>query len=178
MLKKDGSIANTGTFEALRDSDNYINSLAASYTNKVKDSQDDHESLGTKCVKDLSEVPNGSVSEKLQLEREISADALNDEQTENRGKMTSSLPYYVKSLMSISFLVYCSLILFQTVCRIVQPLWLRFWTTANARNPNENPGKWVGVYVMFSVLNLGGLINQISWVTDCISLFQNLNIAG
>lgn len=161
MLTGGGSIASTGTFEALRDSDNYISSLAASYTDKIKDGKEDHDSLGTKVVKTDPEVPNGGVSEKYQLEREVSAAATNDERIDGRGKMTSSLPYYVKSLMSISFLIYCSLILFQTACRIVQPLWLRFWTTANARNPNENPGKWVGVYVMFSVLNLGGLITQI-----------------
>lgn len=161
VLKEDGSIASAGTFETLRDSDNYISSLAASYTNKIKDAQDDHDRSKTKLVENAIEVPNGGLSEKLQLEREVSAAASNDEHREGRGQMTSSLPYYVKSLMSISFLIYCSLILFQTACRIVQPLWLRFWTTANARNPNENPGKWVGVYVMFSVLNLGGLINQI-----------------
>lgn len=172
VLTEDGSIASTGTFEALRDSDNYVSSLAASYTNKTKDSQGDCDSLGTKVMNDASEVPNEALPEKLELEREASAATPNDEHTEGRGKMTSSLPYYVKSLMSISFLIYCSLILFQTACRVIQPLWLRFWTAANARNPNEDPGKWVGVYVIFSVLNLGGLITQFWWVTYCIYAFH------
>lgn len=172
VLTKNGTIASAGSFEVLRDSDNYISSLAASYNNKIKDAQDFHGDPATNVAEDSSRVHHGNVSEKYQLGRSVSAAASNDEHAEGRGKMTSSLPYYVKSLMSISFLVYCLLILFQTACRVIQPLWLRFWTAANARNPNENPGKWVGVYVMFSALNLGGLITQFWYVTRCISYWK------
>ena len=169
VLTEDGTIASTGTFEALKDSDKYIRSLAPSYNNKNQGAQDSNEKAGTEVAEYASGIHYGDVPQKYPLEKSVSAAAPNDDRSEGRGKMTSSLPYYVKSLMSISFLFYCLLILFQTACRVIQPLWLRFWTDANARNPNENPGKWVGVYVMFSVLNLGGLITQFWCVVHCIS---------
>lgn len=37
-----------------------------------------------------------------------------------RGNMNSSLPYYLKSLMSKSFIVFCLLMVFQTGFRVIQ----------------------------------------------------------
>lgn len=175
MLKEDGTVASTGPFAALRYSNDYIRSLEGSYNTRIEDPQAIiDENMRQKSVEDASELqPDEAAheSEKAEYDSKIYAAAplKNDKNAGERGKMTSSLPYYIKSLMSISFLLYCSLILLQTACRVVQPLWLRFWTAANARNTNENPGKWVSIYIMFSLLNLGGVVVQYWYVTRSLT---------
>jgi hypothetical protein len=163
VLTEHGTVASAGSFEALRYSDKYISSLETSHI-QVKAVKHSNKFSETSVAADSSEQRNEDIFEKHQLDRKVSIVVSTHEHTEGRGKMTSSLPYYVKSLASFSFAFYCLTFLLQTACHVIQPLWLSFWTAANARNPTENPGKWVGVYVMFSALNLGGLSMEYLYV--------------
>ncbi|KAK9786665.1 hypothetical protein SCARD494_11156 [Seiridium cardinale] len=157
VLNGEGHIESCGSFEDLKDSDDYIKSLESSY-NQDDDSEDDTESSETASKK----LPVTPPNEAIQPNRGEKEAVTEPNRVKGRGNLNSSLPYYIKSLMSISFFIFCLLMGFQTACRIIQPLWLSFWTSSNARNSNEDPGKWIGIYVLFSVLNLGGMIVQFS----------------
>ncbi|KAI1849072.1 hypothetical protein JX266_005033 [Neoarthrinium moseri] len=154
----------TGTFTSLRDQDEYIRDLQESYKSSDRD-KDESEDIQSSTIA-ISVLANPSEkkdnSEKGHLQSKELMGTADDKKVKTRGGMNSSLPYYVKSLMSNSFLIFCSLIIFQVACRVLQPLWLNYWTAANASNPNEDPGKWVGIYVLLSVMNLAGMIVQFS----------------
>ncbi|ETS81802.1 hypothetical protein PFICI_06804 [Pestalotiopsis fici W106-1] len=159
VLSEGGTLENYGTFETLRESDDYIRSLQ--FRNSSDEESEDENDIPTKAesLEETKEVPDLETHEKLQLmpsNKEASATA----EEKQRGKVNSSLPYYLRSLMSTTFIVFCSLIVFQTACRIIQPLWLNFWTAANARNPREDPAKWIGIYVLLCVLNIAGMMTQ------------------
>ncbi|KAK3380879.1 P-loop containing nucleoside triphosphate hydrolase protein [Podospora didyma] len=64
-------------------------------------------------------------------------------------KQVTSLRYYVNSMGRGAIWGYFALVLLQVGCSTAQPLWLRFWVATNQQNPNEDVGKWVGVYLLF-----------------------------
>ncbi|KAI0126691.1 P-loop containing nucleoside triphosphate hydrolase protein [Xylariales sp. AK1849] len=163
IVLKDGHIASVGSFESLKDLDDYVKSLQASYSHNGEVEEENDGRLNTES----SDTPPESsqdirLSDKAEVEPKSSSSPVRQKPAKGRGNRNSSLSYYLKSLMSMSFLIFCSTMVLQTAFRILQPLWLKFWTAANASNPNEDPGKWVGVYVLFSVLNLAGMTLQFS----------------
>ncbi|KAF3013497.1 hypothetical protein E8E14_005834 [Neopestalotiopsis sp. 37M] len=161
VLSENGTLANCGSFEALRESDDYIRSLQYRYSS---DEESDSEKVSLAKAESHQEsktvFDTGSQEKTESNSGNKEATASIKDEEKQRGKVNSSLPYYLRSLMSTTFIIFCSLIVFQTACRIIQPLWLNFWTAANARNPKEDPSKWIGIYVLLCVLNIAGMMIQ------------------
>ncbi|KAH6657100.1 P-loop containing nucleoside triphosphate hydrolase protein [Truncatella angustata] len=160
VLNVEGCRANCGSFSDLRGSDEYIRSLEPSYKqNDVGDAeQDDASASDSLDMKPRSPVENSNQEESLSKPASIT----HKKKEKSRGNLNSSLPYYIKSLWNATFTIFVALMIIQTGFQVIQPLWLNFWTAANAKNAREDPGKWVGIYVLFSVLNVGGMIAQFS----------------
>ncbi|KAK6210738.1 hypothetical protein LQW54_005943 [Pestalotiopsis sp. IQ-011] len=161
VLGENGTLTGDGSFESLKDSNDYIRGLQFRKSSDEESEGDEIDSQTPEAVHKSEESTGQSIHDKIKVESRGKTSPA-DAEEKQRGKVNSSLPYYLRSLMSTSFIIFCFLIVFQTACRTIQPLWLNFWTAANARNPTEDPAKWIGVYILFCVLNLGGIVTQFS----------------
>ncbi|KAH8682522.1 P-loop containing nucleoside triphosphate hydrolase protein [Xylariales sp. PMI_506] len=163
VLGGDGGIANIGSFDSLRDTD-YIIGLEASFhqQNRSKESSDADVSETPEEPATPKQSDHPTALEKTELSKPSTIDPVKAKPPKGRGNMNSSLPYYLKSLFGVAYVIFMTLMVTQVGLWVIQPLWLNFWTSANEGNPNEDPSKWVGIYVLFSVLTLVFMISEFS----------------
>ncbi|CAK7197974.1 hypothetical protein SEUCBS139899_000628 [Sporothrix eucalyptigena] len=73
----------------------------------------------------------------------------------SRGKRNADAMFsYLKSLGGKAFILYAFFTLCNIGFRTAQPLWLNIWTAANEKDPDGRVGYYVGIYVLFGVLNV------------------------
>jgi hypothetical protein len=125
VLEAGGRIASNGTLESLRETDEYIISLEASYSQKRHDSlQRDDESSTDSLETSSKEIEKTSSSVKIDLKGKGPTDPTNKSPSKTRGISNSSLKYYVKGLASLSLLVFFSMMVLQIAFRVIQrELW-------------------------------------------------------
>ncbi|KAM7193332.1 ABC transporter [Rhypophila sp. PSN 637] len=66
----------------------------------------------------------------------------------------SNFWYYVSSMGKGPIWGFATLVLLRVACNTAQPVWLKFWVSTNQQNPEEDIGKWVGVYMLLSLLTV------------------------
>lgn len=79
----------------------------------------------------------------------------------------SAMPGYAVLIFFTSFAVF-------SFCSYFPSIWLKWWAEANAKHPNENLGKWLGVYVSLGVGAVGALSLAIKQVF--INMISNSGI--
>ncbi|KAJ0300193.1 hypothetical protein COL516b_008544 [Colletotrichum fioriniae] len=139
-LGSDGTILETGLYEDLSKTGGYVSTL------KVTQKSGKEES-------DSAEAESGAQSANKKDKAAAIPKPDDSSKTKTRGAAnTSSLLYYIKSMGITSFGLFVAMVIFQTICRIMQRLWVKFWVTANERGGQESLGMWVGVYILWGVL--------------------------
>ncbi|OHE94372.1 ABC transporter [Colletotrichum orchidophilum] len=138
-LGSDGTISETGLYKDLCKTGGYVSTL--------KVTQQSDESVSVTEAEETQEI----VDKKAKAVAVLKPDDL--PKTKSRGAAnTSSLLYYIKSMGITSFGLFISMVIFQTICRIMQRLWVKFWVAANEDGGQENLGMWVGVYILWGIL--------------------------
>ncbi|KAK1704894.1 P-loop containing nucleoside triphosphate hydrolase protein [Colletotrichum acutatum] len=140
-LGSDGTISEAGLYEDLCKTGGYVSTLKVTQKSEHEDGDSAEagvggEENGNKKGK-AAAVPKPDDSSK----------------TKARGAAnTSSLLYYIKSMGTTPFGLFVAMVIFQTICRIMPRLWVKFWVAANEKGGQENVGMWVGVYILWGVL--------------------------
>ncbi|KXH37008.1 ABC transporter [Colletotrichum simmondsii] len=140
-LGSDGTISETGLYKDLCQTGGYVSTLKVTQ-------KSDHEQ---------SDSVGAEVGAEENTNKKDKAAAVpkpdDSSKTKTRGAAnTSSLLYYIKSMGLTPFGLFVVMVVFQTICRIMQRLWVKFWVAANERGGQENLGMWVGVYLLWGVL--------------------------
>ncbi|KZL85583.1 abc transporter [Colletotrichum incanum] len=138
-LGSDGTISERGSYEELSKSGGYVSTLQVSQQ-------------GSHGEDKPSEEPpkeNGK-----QKDKTASSAAPDTTKTPNARSAanTSSLLYYIKSMGISSFALFFAMVLFQTSCRTIQRLWVKFWVAANESGGQENWGMWAGFWFFIVVV--------------------------
>ncbi|KXH56884.1 ABC transporter [Colletotrichum salicis] len=136
----DGTISETGLYEDLCKTGGYVSTLKVTQKN---DHQDDDTAEVEETQKSADKKDKAATIQKP----DDSAKA------KTRGAAnTSSLLYYIKSMGITPFGLFVAMVIFQTICRIMQRLWVKFWVAANENGGQENLEMWEGVYILWGVL--------------------------
>ncbi|KAK1475983.1 ABC transporter [Colletotrichum tamarilloi] len=140
-LNSDGIIPEMGLYEDLYKTGGYVSTL------KVTQKSDHENSDSEEAEAEIQEHANKK--DKAAAVRKPD-DSLN---IKTRGAAnTSSLLYYIKSMGITPFGLFVVMVVFQTICRIMQRLWVKFWVAANEKGGQDNLGLWVGVYILWGTL--------------------------
>ncbi|GKT41589.1 ABC transporter gloK [Colletotrichum spaethianum] len=149
-LGSDGRISEMGSYEELSKSGGYVSTLRVSQQSNREEEEPAKEPL----------KKNGK-----QKDKHASPAAPDASKTPNtRGAAnTSSLWYYIRSMGTSSFALFFAMVLFQTSCRTMQRLWVKFWVAANESGGQENLGMWAGLYILWGVLTEIALAMETFW---------------
>lgn len=119
VLGENGTITGSGSFESLKNSNDYIRGLQFRHSAGEESEGDEIDSQTPEAIQKSEESTGQSVQDKIKVETKGKTSPA-DAEIKQRGKVNSSLPYYLRSLMSTTFIIFCFLIVFQTACRIIQ----------------------------------------------------------
>lgn len=119
VLGENGTITGDGSFESLKDSNDYIRGLQFRHSSDEESGGDEVDSQAPEVIQKSEESAGQSIQDKIKVESKSKTSPA-DAEEKQRGKVNSSLPYYLRSLMSTTFIIFCFLIVFQTACRIIQ----------------------------------------------------------
>ncbi|KAK1672356.1 P-loop containing nucleoside triphosphate hydrolase protein [Colletotrichum godetiae] len=139
-LGGDGTLSETGLYKDLCKTGGYVSTLKITHKN-------DHQDNDTAEVEETQR----SADKKDKAATIQKPDDLVKAKTRGAAN-TSSLLYYIKSMGITPFGLFFAMAIFQTICRIMQRLWVKFWVAANEDGGQENLGMWVGVYILWGVL--------------------------
>ncbi|KAK1636315.1 ABC transporter [Colletotrichum phormii] len=134
------TISETGLYEDLCETGGYVSTLKVTQKN-------DHQDGDTAEVEEIQKSADKKDKAAAIQKPDDSAKA------KTRGATnTSSLLYYIKSMGITPFGLFVAMVIFQTICRIMQRLWVKFWVAADEDGGQENLDMWVGVYILWGVL--------------------------
>ncbi|KAK1450743.1 ABC transporter [Colletotrichum cuscutae] len=140
-LNSDGIISEMGLYEDLYKTGGYVSTLKVTQ-------QSDHENSDSEEA-EAETQEHANKKDKAAAVRKPD-DSLN---IKTRGAAnTSSLLYYIKSMGITPFGLFVVMVVFQTICRIMQRLWVKFWVAANEKGGQDNLGLWVGIYILWGTL--------------------------
>ncbi|KAI3557746.1 ABC transporter [Colletotrichum abscissum] len=140
-LSSDGIISEMGLYEDLYKTGGYVSTLKV--TQKSDHENSDSEEAETEIQEHANKKDKAAAVRKPD-------DSLN---IKTRGAAnTSSLLYYIKSMGITPFGLFVVMVVFQTICRIMQRLWVKFWVAANEKGGQDNLGLWVGVYFLVIIV--------------------------
>ncbi|TQB72810.1 hypothetical protein MPDQ_006453 [Monascus purpureus] len=140
VLGSDGRIESQGSYQSLRSSDGYVQSLSI---------EEDTAGTSEDGIEKTDAIP--STQDDISREAEID---LKERQTGDR----SVYVYYLQAAgkaNSLFFLVYVAIVAF---CYNFPNLWVQWWSDANEKNSNANLGLYLGVYVALAVAAIVFLI--------------------
>ncbi|KXH42483.1 ABC transporter [Colletotrichum nymphaeae SA-01] len=140
-LGSDGTISETGLYEDLCKTGGYISTLKVTQ----KSGQEERDSVEAEV----------EAEENINKKDKAAAVPKPDDSSKSKTRgaaNTSSLFYYIKSMGLTPFGLFVVMVIFQTICRIMQRLWVKFWVAANEGGGQENLAMWVGVYLLWGVL--------------------------
>lgn len=121
-MLRDGQIANIGSFTSLKDSDEFIAAHSIAPTGDSKNTaMDIDEGLEKESIETTSGVSVAVVESHPEKKAQDHSDApAAGKKKGGRGKMNSSLAYYLKSLFSFTFALCLAFLLLQTACGVIQ----------------------------------------------------------
>ncbi|KAM7217288.1 multidrug resistance-associated protein 1-like protein 5, partial [Rhypophila decipiens] len=158
VLGPEGRIIAQGDYESLIVGCEYVRNLQVLTQKHPEDSDfvaGQRETRDDEVV--LAEKDNDGGSDKM-LARVSSKNQ--PDQTEEEAvskpkpRAGSNFWYYVSSMGKGPIWGFATLVLLRVACNTAQPVWLKFWVSTNQRNPEEDIGKWVGVYMLLSLLTV------------------------
>ena len=157
-LGGDGRILEQGSFESLKEkSDGYVNSLNVKKTETAEQpsSTDKKEGSGPNNSEGIAKAPKSAV--------EASS------QRKPRPLDLSIYTYYFRSIGWPYALLFLFLQILGAFFSAFPVLWLKWWTEANAKNP-ENPSKIWSLYIgIYAVLQVAGLASSGATTWFCFS---------
>ncbi|KAL4935954.1 hypothetical protein BDV06DRAFT_205947 [Aspergillus oleicola] len=142
VVLEGGSISATGTLDALRRHNSYIQSLKAkSVSASTTGDKPNETSVESSMPSDPME-PTGRV------------DLLDDTDSTDSTRQNGDLSVYryyasVSGRTTAAFSVIMTLL--WCFCREFSTIWVDWWTEANAKHSNSNIGMYLGVYIFFGV---------------------------
>ncbi|KAF2842938.1 hypothetical protein M501DRAFT_1005649 [Patellaria atrata CBS 101060] len=153
VLTSDGHIAEQGTFEELAKLGGYISSFDLQASKGRDDSfLDDMEKSNSSIT--LNEV-------KPEIAKLVETDESTKAESNRRTGDVSIYIYYVGSIGWFPTFIFVFAITSFVFCFSFPNIWLKWWATANAEDPNERLGYYLGIYGL-----LGGLA-ILSLVVSC-----------
>ncbi|KAL8973607.1 MAG: hypothetical protein Q9197_002152 [Variospora fuerteventurae] len=152
VLDDKGQIAEQGSFSELNIGSGHVSSLDLAQADwRVRDQ-------GTsKLDQLLQNAPQDSVPT-LAPTKEAVEDADSEFEANKRTGDLSIYAYYAKSVGWVSVITFMVAISAYVFCISFPQIWLGWWAAANAREPNERLGYWLGIYAL---LGLAGLLSLV-----------------
>ena len=144
-MNGDGKVAEQGTFLDLNAAGGYVASFGHNQAEWVFDDSDN--SRGKKP---------GHLIQKV----ESSAEKVEDRPKEADGDVRIYL-YYIGSIGRIPFALFFIAISIYAVFFSLPSIWVQWWSTANAIDPNGNLGYWLGIYGFLAAGALFSLIASV-----------------
>lgn len=152
VLDDKGQIAEQGSFSELNIGSGHVSSLdlaQADWRFREKGT--------SKLDQLLQNAPQDSVPT-LAPTKEAVEDADSEFEANKRTGDLSIYAYYAKSVGWVSVLTFMVAISAYVFCISFPQIWLGWWAAANAREPNERLGYWLGIYALLGVAGLLSLI--------------------
>lgn len=150
VLDEKGQIAEQGSFSELNLGGGHVSSLNLSQADwRIREQ-------GQSTLDKLMVTASQDHLPALPPTKEI----IEDEEFE-ANKRTGDLSiyaFYAKSVGWFSVVTFMVAISAYVFCISFPQIWLGWWATANAREPNENLGYWLGIYALLGVAGLISLI--------------------
>ncbi|KAJ4147637.1 hypothetical protein LMH87_002148 [Akanthomyces muscarius] len=150
VLSQEGTVAEQGTFSALRSNDNYVQSLGLTRRDRGNDSENDETSQGS-TLKLAERRP-----------QRTAADAKSRDATRTRGDRKVFVHYFG----SIGICWLAMLVLMGVVCGFFwnfPNVWLKLWSEDTARADSlHGISYWLGIYSAFAMLSLLAITAEVS----------------
>ncbi|KAK1985875.1 ABC transporter [Colletotrichum cereale] len=156
VLGSDGRVSERGSYEELSKSGGYVSTLQVSQQGGRGGGGGDEPAGGPPAKE------NGEQANKHASSAAVAPDAPKTPGARGAAN-TGALAYYVKSMGVSSFALFFAMVLFQTSCRTMQRLWVKYWVAANESGGRENPALWAGMYVGWGVLTEVAVAGEIFW---------------
>ncbi|KAL1890953.1 hypothetical protein Sste5346_007950 [Sporothrix stenoceras] len=157
VLDEGGRITERGSFDHLNSNEGFVSALG------LKKS-----AMDAAAISDALDVETELKEKEAVIERIASAKAMGRKppgaggppgaeppDSASRGKRNADAMFsYLKSLGGKAFALYAAFTICNIGFRTAQPLWLNIWTASNEEHPDSRVGYYVGIYVLFGVLNV------------------------
>ncbi|KAL8856229.1 MAG: hypothetical protein Q9178_007146 [Gyalolechia marmorata] len=152
VLNDKGQIAEQGSFDELNATGGYVSSLDLPPADWRMRSQPvtslDHLMSSTS----VDTIPS------LPPTKELVDDPDSEFEANKRTGDLSIYAYYARSVGWVSVITFIVAISAYVFCVSFPQIWLGWWATANAREPNQNLGYWLGIYALLGVAGLFSLV--------------------
>jgi len=140
-MSGDGRIVEQGSFEQLRSSGGYVQSLAARIKSEDTASSDEQR----------PDVSNGPAAFKSENEEEI-------EELNRQTRDFAVYTYYFGSIGWVTTAIFFAFVVLYGVASKMTEFLITFWTKAITTHGNEVNGSYIGLYAMLALLGLLGLV--------------------
>ncbi|KAJ5718166.1 ABC transporter integral membrane type 1 [Penicillium malachiteum] len=157
LVLNKGTIVDTGSLTSLQSRNAYIQDLKATGTKALSTKESD-EILDN--AQD-SELSHKTTEVNLENDELLDDESLTD--PTRQGGDFSIYNYYISASGRMSVIFFVVLVFLWAFCREFSTIWLDIWTAANAKSPNSELGKYVGIYVMLSLAGISFMVVG-SWV--------------
>ncbi|KAJ5714937.1 ABC transporter integral membrane type 1 [Penicillium malachiteum] len=146
FVLNNGTIVDSGSLTGLQSRNSYIQELKATGTMALLKKESD-ETLET--AQELShETKEVDVEDDEFLNDESSTDPT------RQGGDLSIYAYYISASGRTSVTFFIAMVVIWAFCREFSTIWLDIWTAANAKSPNSQLGKYIGIYIMLSLIGI------------------------
>ncbi|KAK0615109.1 P-loop containing nucleoside triphosphate hydrolase protein, partial [Bombardia bombarda] len=155
VLGDNGEIVEKGTFDELNSAEgSYVSGLGL-----TKSAAIGNDLLVDEDVDEAEKEKNEKfIFAKIEsVKNKETAGKKNDEDLEgpSRGKRNADALFaYIRSLGNLNFAMFCIFTVCNVGFRSAVPLWLNVWTSANEAHPNDRIAYYVGIFDLFSGLNV------------------------
>ncbi|KAJ6024382.1 ABC transporter integral membrane type 1 [Penicillium herquei] len=146
LVLNKGTIVDTGSLTSLQSRNAYIQDLKATGTTALLTKESDE---AIEAPQELSHKTTDVYSENDGL--------LNDESSTDptrQGGDLSIYAYYISASGRMSVTFFVGMVVLWAFCREFSTIWLNIWTAANAESPNSKLGKYIGIYIMLSLVGI------------------------
>ncbi|KAG9240417.1 ABC transporter-like protein [Calycina marina] len=163
VLNSEGRLAAQGKFQSLVSSNGYLQNLQQMHNV----TETGHDVTSTSIKERTLPVRENvtTVKESTEATKQIVASQQGEsdifQQKKKKKKKQDAafevLAYYITYMGKKSVVLFAAFIIFHIGCSTAQPIWLKYWTMANDENPNDNVGRWTGIYVLFALVTVMGI---------------------
>lgn len=149
MLDQRGTIIEDGSFSEVSSRGTYLAGLKAQEEAGPRSKRED--------VTKQSSDPLAGI-ELPKAVQAVKAEADNAAVMNRQTGDTSVYAYYLRSAGLWGPVIFTLAMAIYAFCESFPNVWLKWWTEANARDPNTSPGKWLGVYGALSAIAVISLL--------------------
>ncbi|KAJ5712805.1 ABC transporter integral membrane type 1 [Penicillium malachiteum] len=150
LVLNKGTIVDTGSLTSLQSRNSYIQDLKATGTTALSTKESD-ETLETS--EDLSHKTT-----EVNMENDELLDDESSTDPTRQGGDLSIYNYYISASGRMSVAFFVILVFLWAFCREFSTIWLDIWTAANTKSPNSELGKYIGIYIMLSLIGISFMV--------------------